>query len=184
MRVFDLSQAVEDYGQLLHVDPEDRDRFLHPLDSFDGTPRAGRWFTPTMYWQTEGGRLPPGDFCELPGGPLVFSPRALEALGDLLEGRGELLPIRVVDAEDGYRIFNTTRLSDVLDERETVFKRFQSSGRVRGIERAAINEAKLDGETIFKLPQVPRRYTLVTEPFVAAVDRAGLTGFEFRPMWP
>ena len=109
------AQAVEDYGQLLHLDPDDRDRFLHPLDSFDGTSRAGRWFTPTMYWQTEGGRLPPGDFCELPGGPLVFSPRALEALGDLLEGRGELLPIRVVDAEDGYGVFNTTRLSDALD---------------------------------------------------------------------
>ena len=89
----------------------------------------------------------------------------------------------MIDAEDGYGVFNTTRLSDALDERETAFKHFRDGG-IGDVERFAFDEGKLKGETIFKIPQTPEPYTLVTEPFVSAVEEAGLSGFQFRRVWP
>lgn len=130
------------------------------------------------------GRKAPGEQFQLvAGGGLVFDARALEALGDLLEGRGELLPLDVQDDEEEYRLFNVTRVSDALDEDQSELKRFSSDGRIMRVVRFAFDADRLAGETIFKLVQRPN-YNYVTEVFRERAEAAALTGFRWRePVW-
>ena len=55
----------------------------------------------------------------------VLSPHAVEVLADLLEGRGEILPLRAEGDGDVYG-FDVTRMSDALDEDRSEIKRFDS----------------------------------------------------------
>jgi len=112
----------------------------------------------------------------------VFSARAVEALSDLLEGRGELLPLEVEGGGDLYRelyAFNITRLSDALDEAKSELKRFESDGTIMRVERFEFDPGRLAGETVFKLAQMPEWHDFVTGAFMRRVQEAGLRGFSF-----
>ena len=84
-----LEADANNYAGLLTVDDYDIDK----LEPFDGSPMADGWTPVRMYWETEGSRPIP-DFDEVSGW-LAFNERAVQALGDLLESHGELLPIEV-----------------------------------------------------------------------------------------
>jgi hypothetical protein len=114
------------------------------------------------------------------GGVPVFSQRAIEALRDLLEPCGEILPLRC--HEGTYFAYNVTRLVDALDEAQSELERF-SSGRIMWIERPVFFPDRLAGEVIFKVPQSPNR-TFVTDPFVRRIWERGLVGFDLQPYTP
>jgi hypothetical protein len=111
----------------------------------------------------------------------TFSCRATDALRPLLERAGELLPL-ISDAGEFY-VYNVTKVVDALDETQSVFTRFQSTGRVMKIDRYVFKPDMLSGLTIFKVPQAPKGRPLVTQLFVDAVTRAGLSGFDFEHLW-
>ena len=158
------------------VHPDGIDR----LQPFDTSPMAPTWRPVEVFVHEEELALPASDFFQLLGG-YVFSERAVEALGDLLLGRGELLELDYAEAV--YFIFNVTRLVDALDEERSEIL-YLPSGGVMVIERYEFIPERLVGETVFKLPQTPETYAYVTDPFLRRVEEAGLTGFLFElPVW-
>lgn len=181
MEVYELDFAANDYAGLLVADLDDLDR----LEGFDGTPIARRWkpWRPLrMCWQTEGGTRPVPDVCGLAGGGFAFSDRALGVLGDLLEESGELLPLEVIGGAD-CELLNVTRLVDALDEERSEVL-YLPSGGVMEVDRYELIGERLEGEAIFKLPQLRVYDPFVTDGFRQRVEEAGLTGLQWKePVW-
>lgn len=160
--------------QNFHI-PSDEDGF-RLLDQFDGTPLADSW-TPLAVEVLDGHEdWPTSDFPSLGRIP-VFGAHAVAELSDLVDGRGELLPLDFDQGE--YFAFNVTRLSDALDEERSEFKYF-SDGDVMDIKSYEFAPERLAAETIFKLPQIPEMYEFVTDVFVERVHERELTGFLFN----
>lgn len=181
MNVYKLEADPEHFQNLGTVDDEDVDRLI---DGFSGKPMAGSW-TPipvkVLISEPDDARRPPSDFPSFYSTAWpVFSARAVDELADLLDGRGELLPL--LSSEGEYYVFNVTRLSDALDGERTEFKRF-SDGRVMNISEYAFDPKAVESETIFKLPQIPEMYTFATDRFAERVRERELEGFEFQPVW-
>jgi len=167
------------FAGLLCVNEQDLDLLA---DAFRGEPLGPEWRPIDMYWETDGDTRPRSDFSTIVGGGLVLNERAKEALSDLLEGRGELLPLRVRDDGDHY-VFNVTRLSEALNQGRSELAFFRS-GRIMDVDRYEFHSSKLSADAIFKLPQIPEMYTFVTDAFRERVDQEGLTGFIFdRQVW-
>lgn len=173
--IHDLWTASDDYATLKAVDPADA-----LAKGFDGSPVGERWSPVRLRWT---GPLPHGDVTSFRPGAHVFSPRALAALGPLLEGRGELLPVEVEGEEPGWAVLNVTRVVDALDEGNSEILRFDDGG-VMEVNRFEFHRERLAGETVFKIPQLRRNTTLVTDRFAAAVEKAGLEGFDLLNVWP
>jgi hypothetical protein len=125
-------------------------------------------------------RLPKGDFPSLIPGVPIFSRRAVEALRDLLEETGEILPVTI--GRDQYFILNVTHVVDALDEPNSTLSRF-ADGRVFYIDHYSFLLEKLLGLFIFKIPQMIVGDVYVTDAFVERVHSAGLKGFWFPAVW-
>jgi hypothetical protein len=163
-------QSVSEFWQPIEVVPEDRE---------------------TYQWQS----TPPlGDFPCLTSAGIepVFSRLAVDALSNLLEGNGELLPLNCAEGE--YYLFNTTRIVDALDEEKTEFKPYSEvdpdmayqddDPHAPVITRPAFYPEVVADLTIFKIPlRYPFGGTLVTDKFVQRVQETELTGFAFELLW-
>jgi hypothetical protein len=112
----------------------------------------------------------------------AFSARASDALRDLLEPHGELLPL---DSDRGdYHLFNVTRIVDGLDAARSVCEFWSDPPTTAiDIERYAFRAEVVSDLPIFRVYEDPMT-TLVTEPFVARVRERGLQGFLFHRLWP
>lgn len=122
------------------------------------------------------------DFAEMSSVP-AFSQRACNELMDILLPNGELLPLKS-DTEQTYFLYNTTRIADVLDEANSECSYFRNPARTASdIRYFAFHADKLDGLTIFRIPQFPR-IAMVTDHFVERVIESQLPGFSFTKIWP
>jgi hypothetical protein len=177
--VYILNSDPDHYQAFGVINEDDLDR---KLDGFRGEPMARDWLPMGIKSHDENpnNTQPVGDFPTFGRVP-VFSARAVRELVDLLDGRGELLPL-VTDQGEFYA-FNVTRLSDALDEEHSSFERFDD-GNVMDIETYAFAPERLTGETIFKLPPVVPMYEYVTDVFVDRVSERDLQGFLFQQVWP
>ncbi len=112
----------------------------------------------------------------------AFSERAVEALRDMLEPNGELLPL--VSSVGTYYAYNITTVADILDHTQSEIKWFNEK-RVMAmfINRYEFQPDKLDGLTIFRLVEKPS-LTYVTNLFVERVRANRLRGFVFHKLWP
>lgn len=108
----------------------------------------------------------------------VFSERAAESLQNILRGRGDLLPVSYPDGK--YFAYNVTCMLDALDIRSSDIQYF-STGRIMAVRSYVLKHDKISSP-IFKLRQMPMGAVFVTSEFVQAVDKAQLTGFEFKPV--
>ncbi len=179
--VYVLEPHANRYDNLRLASEADIER---SIDGFRGQPMGDSWVPLRAEVHRPQFPVGPDTSTDFPGLALwpVFSARGVEALSDLLEGRGELLPLEVEGGGDLYRelyAFNITRLSDALDEAKSEFKRFESSGRIMRVERFEFDPGRLAGETVFKLAQMPKWHDFVTGAFVRRVQEAGLRGFSF-----
>jgi hypothetical protein len=177
MNVYYLRAAANNYQGLIITQGNWR-----PFsDLFNGFPVNRPWTNVTFGWDPDVSRLPKGDcpllFTHIP----VFTTRAADALSDLLESNGELLPI-VISGEE-YFLFNVTRVIDGLDESESEIIRFKNSSRILDIERHCFLHEKIDKATIFKIPQMVTSDVFVTDVFVERVKSARLKGFKFPLLW-
>jgi hypothetical protein len=178
MNVYELEADVSHYQHLTLVDMRDLERLR---DQFEGTPMAATWrplHVKVLRDAHHRGR-PRSDFPSFGGVP-VFSARAVVALRDLLEPRGEILPLRC--HEGTYFAYNVTRIVDALDEAHSELERFDD-GRIMRIDRPAFFPERLVGEVLFKLPQMLESATYVTDPFVRRIRERGLVGFDLQPVW-
>jgi hypothetical protein len=110
----------------------------------------------------------------------AFSQRAVDALRDLLEPNGEILPL--ASPLGAYYHFNVTKVADVLDLKRSEIRWNIEPITASTIERYEFDPRQLEGLTIFVLPESPVAY--VTENFVERVKKHGLRGFRFIKVWP
>jgi hypothetical protein len=175
LEVYQLGFEADDYAGLAADRADERDR----VGRLDGSPRAEGWQPPRLHWDLVGG-LPIPEFCDWNSMP-IFSNRAAQALGDLLDGRGEWLELDISGGPRDYRGFNITRLSDVLDEDASDIEyAVDEPGKIMWVRRWAVHADLLAQETIFKLARDPAAERFVTDVVRDRIEQVGLTGFWWR----
>ena len=166
------------YEGTICADSADCGRFL---DLFNGTPRRATWEPLRVERFAEGRARRPADFPTMAvGDVLVMRESAAEALRDMFEAGGELLPLATGDDVPLF-ILNVTRVIDALDEDRADVLRFPD-GRIAYLNAPAFHADKVRDVDFFKLAG-RRSEIFVGERFVARVREAKLVGLEFRPVW-
>lgn len=178
MRIYLLHANVNNYQMLALLGESTLERYR----KFDGTPLPDSMDALAVEIMPGEQNQPTGDFPGLTSHIPVFSQRAVKALEDLLAPAGELIPLHCAACEDDYVAMNVTRLIDALDKQRSAVKRFRS-GRIMRILRYEFLVDRLQGATLFKLPEKVLQNLYVTEPFVERVVEHALRGFEFRLIW-
>jgi hypothetical protein len=112
----------------------------------------------------------------------AFSQRACDALRDMLEPNGELLPLRSTVGVP-YYFYNITTVVDALDAGGSDCFWFEEPIKAGQIDYFSFRRDKLKNLSIFRIYEYPVA-TLVTSEFVQRVRDAGLNGFDFRKVWP
>jgi hypothetical protein len=176
MRVYILDADVDRFRGIYLAEKRGRIAFHH---RFDCNPLKRDW-TGKQRFRFVPANLPKGDTPGLSGSIPVFNRNAVNALSDMLEPNGELLPI-TCEGED-YFLFNVTRLVNALNEDDCDLERFDD-GRIMDIDRYSFFKDRLRGTVVFKLPQGRLSWVYVTDPFVRRVNAAGLRGFKFPLVW-
>jgi hypothetical protein len=177
MDVYALFPDYQDECRRLAMPVGDLNEFLR---RFDGSPMKRPWTDVRIGWVPES-RSPKGDFVHLMLDLPVFSLRAIEALGDLLQGYGEILPTSC-EGEQLF-FFNVTNVIDALDESNSEVIRFHGRPEIMRIARYAFFKERLTGAPIFKIPQFLTGRVFVTDPFVERVKSTELKGFGFPRLW-
>ncbi|NJN23304.1 MAG: hypothetical protein HC810_01410 [Acaryochloridaceae cyanobacterium RL_2_7] len=172
------------YQLFFESEPDGNCKYRHfgPLDScHPEILRAARleWFRgKTMSNEWHPLEIEPGEgteHLELPdfdATPLwhMFSHRAVDALADILEPNGELLPVIYPECE--YYAYNCLTLADVVDSEkcDPIYDNFR---------KLIFRKDALDGLTIFVMKDCPWVDLLVTDTFVERVKQSNLKGFGF-----
>ncbi|HEV8580065.1 MAG TPA: DUF1629 domain-containing protein [Thermoanaerobaculia bacterium] len=170
--------------------PSEDAELCHPVDwkfrrltsRLNGEPRGETWTPPVMelIHEDEGRRLSESDSPWLGSDALIFRPRAVAALGQLLRDNGELLPLVCPEAE--LWLFNVTNVIDALDQEASQIVRFED-GCIMWIKRHVFRPEILRGENVFKLHGPRVSETFVSDRFVQQWKSSGLKGVEFREVW-
>lgn len=171
---------VEGYEWALPLVHSDNDR----LADLEGQPQGGSW-KPIRFGllkEDESRRmLARADFPWYGSQALVLRPDAISVLKPVVRDDAEMLPLE--SAEGPLALLSPTRVLDALDEEYSEIIRF-STGNVMTIERYELRPEAIRDAAVFKLSAFRRGPRLVTERFVEAVEGAGLSGLEFRKIWP
>jgi hypothetical protein len=193
MNIYELCR-VDDVREI--ICPKKEDRYFE-MDHFRGKPMREIW-RPLEYKvhvvpkeKYDGWKYPPSDVYS--GRRVIFSRKAVDALYDMLEANGEILPLIFEGKENEYFAYNVLTVSNAVDEEKSEIDRRQD-GRFSHIKRYEFDPAQTAGLTIFKTwenksPRVPNSHTyvsvevFVTDPFVKRVQEAGLFGFDFDLKW-
>jgi hypothetical protein len=176
MRVYQLAADADRYRPLTVVHEHD----FQKLSALHDQPIPLRWVPVQVEWLDERDSLrkPIADFPSF-GGVLVFRQTALDALEDLLESNGVILPLQM--SGESVFAYKVTCEVDALDEDRCDLTRF-STGRIMGVQRFAFFPGSIDGVPIFKVPQL-RSQVFVTDAFVERVREWSLTGFVLNQVW-
>jgi hypothetical protein len=168
----------EGYEWVNACDARDYEIFL----ALDGRPRGATW-KPVRVRRVrsdERHAFNPSDFPWLGSDALVMRRAAVEALRDLLEAHGEILPLATDDGVELF-VFNA-RAADALDEARSTVVRFPGTNRIMRIREIAFVPSVIEGIDIFRLPHRASP-TFVSGRFVERVDSASLRGLRFTPVW-
>jgi hypothetical protein len=113
----------------------------------------------------------------------AFSQRAVDALRDLLEPNGEILPLSTPIGP--YFAFNVTKVADVLDWKKSDVDWIVNRKPFNALRiyKYVFFPKKLKDLAIFVSPEDPMG-VYVTETFVQRVRQHGLNGFLFLKVWP
>ncbi len=145
---------------------------------------TARWVPPTMELVEQddtSSHLKAADFAMFLPSVAVLSLRAITQLRSLVEACGEALPIALSNSRHSYFIFNITLTLDAVDMDRSEFQRFPN-GEIMKYKRLVFDRAKIPREPLFfKTTQLgPITEIFATAEAVAAIEQAGLTGYEFR----
>lgn len=149
---------------------------------FDGASRGATW-KPILVRRVradEHHAFEPSDFPWLGSDALVMRRSAVDALRDILEANGEVLPLSTDDGVE-LSVLNA-RVVDALDEANSSLMKFPGTNRIMRIKKAAFVASKLEGIDLFRLPHRASS-TYVSERFVERVKAAGLRGLVFNEVW-
>lgn len=122
----------------------------------------------------------PSDFPWLGSDALVMRRAAVDALRDILDANGEVLPLSIGDGVDLFVL--NARIVDALDEANSSLMKFPGTDRIMRIEKIAFVTSKVEGIDLFRLPHRASS-TYVSERFVERVKAVGLRGLVFNKVW-
>ena len=152
------------------------------FNQLDGSPQSEKWNPVKVVWvrEDEGREYKPSDFPLLGLCDLVMRRRAVDALRDILDAHGEILPLAT---DDGVELFVlNSRAVEALDEARSSVERFPDSNKIMWIKKIVFIESAIRGLDIFRLPGRGSA-TYVSQRFVDCVHAAGLVGLEFNKVW-
>jgi hypothetical protein len=157
--------------------PEDRNDVGSIVTLINGSERRRTWSPIRMriIKQDERGPLRESDSPWLGSYALIFRPRAVNALGSLLEASGELLPLAPANA--GLQIYNPTYVVDALDEDRSKLTR--SNGDILIVYTYTFRPEVIRNLPIFKISNLRVSPTFVDESFVSLWKASGLKGLDF-----
>ena len=116
------------------------------------------------------------DFCGFSRPFLVFSESALTALADILEPRGQLLPVITESkSKKFYGYYPTNPLSGCFDKKKSVYDEWPNGLIIRKLFLIAQN---ITDEYLFSVEEDISR-VFVTDKFKQRVEDANLLGFDF-----
>lgn len=114
------------------------------------------------------------------GYALVLRPHAVEALQDVLEAHGEVLPLATNDGVELY-VFNPRFVLDALDMERSELEYASPTSRF-GVRKYVFIESVVRDVDIFRLPQAYLT-TYFSDRFVERVKKAKLKGTDFIKLW-
>jgi len=151
------------------------------LDKLDGTPRLATWI-PVRVKRVRGSlreAFRPADLPYKVGGTLILRRSAVDALRDMLDASGELLPLHDEGGVELYVL--NVRALDALDEPRSTICYFEGD-RIACVDKPVFIRSALDGVDIFTLRRCTGR-VYFSDRFVARVKAAKLKGLDFTKVW-
>lgn len=160
------------------ADPTDYEVF----SSFDGSARRAQWEpVPVVRVRADDKhQSTPSDFPWLGSDALVLRRTAVDALRDMLDANGELLPLATDDGVE-LVVFNA-RVIDALDVSNSTLVMFPGTQRVLRVKKVAFVASAIEGSDLFRLPHRASS-TYVSSRFVDRVRQASLRGLIFNRVW-
>ena len=177
MEVFE-PMVQRGYEWINCADPADYEVFT----SFDGSVRGAEWRPiPVVRVPADAQHeFKPSDFPWLGSDALVMRRTAVDALRDILDVNGELLPL-VTD--DGVELFVlNARVTDALDIAKSSLMMFPGTQRILRVKKVAFVTSAIDGRDLFRLAHRASS-TYVSDRFVNRVREANLCGLVFNKVW-
>lgn len=178
MKVLKIEHDTDRYQYFMPVD--DKDALVFGI--WDGSPRLATWSPPPVFIYEP--KHKKTNFYYPSNGGLVADRKATDALRELFEKAGELLPLHYNG--ELYYVLNVTTVLDCLDEAQS---EWESYGLLK---RYAFNPACLSAASsaIFKIPQMVRTALFVVEGLATAerefsqvIRREGLKGLTLTEVW-
>ncbi len=153
------------------------------LHHLDGSPRASTW-KPLRVRRVRPSlrqRFRPSDGPSCGNDSLILRRTAVDALRDMLDAHGELLPL---EDEEGVELWlHNTRTLDAYDHERTVGSR-DEDGRVWMANNHVFVPSVVEGVDIFKQPLSQGGGSIyLSERFVQRWRQAKLKGLDFRLVW-
>jgi len=151
------------------------------LRSFDGSSRKEGWKPPhvTRKRVSKRGSCKSADL-PYTHGSLFLRRSAVDALRDILDAHGELLPLTTDDGVELF-VFNTRFFIDALDKERSVIERIEGTDAIT-IRKYVFIEPMIRGIDIFRMP-FGSRNDYFSDRFVARVKAAKLKGTDFIKLW-
>ena len=151
------------------------------LGKLDGTPRLGTW-KPVPVRRVRGSKREAFRASDLPyvGSALILRRSAVDALRDMLDAHGELLPLQDEGGVELY-VFNVQDL-DALDEARSTINYVEGTNRICYVKKPVFVKSAVAGIDIFTLS---RRlgHIYFSDRFVERVKAAKLNGLKFTKVW-
>jgi hypothetical protein len=153
-------------------------------DFFPPFPIQGDWTSPRLadLWRplrVKGRVRAWNDFPTIDMVVPAFSQRAVDALGDILEANGELLPL---EYEHGtWFAYNCRTVADIVDYTKSTVS--LDCGVQKEIDHYTIYVERLTGLTLFRMRHDVGPALYSTQSFVDRARQAGLRNFDFEKIW-
>ena len=175
MKIWILDSDVDKYENLMLKNEFDMDL----LRQLNGDSKSKVWI-PLEVKKMYGDRIfsnTPGFSPHLP----VIDSKSTEILSDLIKKDSELLPLVCKDAQ--FNIINVTKVIDCINYEQAEYKTFRDGKRIMRFTKYAFHQELLEGDNIFRIPELPFSRPFVSDKFKNVVEENGLEGFLFELAW-
>ena len=114
------------------------------------------------------------------GSGIILRRSAVDALHDILDAQGEVLPLATTDGVDLF-VFNLRFMIDAIDKERSIYESVPETSLI-WVRTYVFREEMIRDIDIFRVPFGQRRI-YVSDRFVERVKKAKLKGTEFIQLW-
>ena len=155
---------------------------IRQLADLGGASRKGDW-TPPRVARARPSRRGGNKLADLPQSSLAFimRPSAVDALREILEAHGEVLPLATNDGVELF-VFNPRFVIDAFDRERATYEQIPGTNTL-WISKYVFIESAIRGIDIFRMPIAGASSDYFSDRFVERVKAAKLKGTEFIKLW-